>query len=125
MFKKILRKAHTFLSLLKPISVEAADHDYLNVFLKSKKDAEELLSIELSEASVLIIGCGYKYPEVLLYSCFAKEVYGVDILNVFYRDGFWPLYRRYRNRNKSVFYSLIVAFKNRAGLWKNYYNRMG
>lgn len=124
MLKKILRKTQSFLSLLKPISVEAANHDYLNVFLKSKKDVEELLSMELSDATVLIIGCGYRYPDVLLYSCFAKEVYGVDVLNIFFRDGFRPLYRYYRNKGKSIFYSLVVSFGKRAGLQKNYYDHI-
>lgn len=124
MLKKTLKKARSLLSLLKPISVKAADHDYLNAFVKSKADIEKMLSMPLSEVSVLIVGCGYKYPDVLLYSCFAKEVYGVDILGAFYRDGFWALYHDYRKQGKGIFYSLVSSFRKRNGLQKNYYNRI-
>lgn len=124
MLKKTPRKILPLLFLLKPISKKAADHDYFNAFLKSKADIENMLTIPLSEACILMIGCGYRYPDVLLYSCFAKEVYGVDVLDAFYRDGFWALCHDYRKQGKSIFYSLVTTFRKRNGLQKNYYKRI-
>jgi SAM-dependent methyltransferase len=124
MTREKIREAFSRLSFLKPISKDLADHDYFRAFLKSKADIEKMLPIPLNESCVLIVGCGYRYPDVLFYSCFAKEVHGLDILDVFYRDGFLALWRDYRKRGKSVTYSLVSAFGKRNGLWKNYYKRI-
>lgn len=118
-----LKKIPLYIASLKPIQLQVADHDYFNVFLKSKKDLEQLLPGLLSDLSILIMGCGYRYTDVLLYSNFAKNIYGVDIENAFYRDGFIRLFKKFRSSNKSVFSSLCKAFIKRNGLPK-YYKRI-
>jgi len=122
--KKILQNEIAYIDYLKFIHPKHANHDYFNSFLKSKKDVENWLNTPLSEASVLIIGCGYRYPDVLLYSLFAKEVYGLDIVNAFYKNGFIALYHSLRKRDKSVLYSFLAAFGQRNGLRKNYYRQL-
>ncbi len=123
--KKIkLRKKLSYLASLKPISVEKAHHDYFNAFIKSKFDIEKRLTVSLNEASVLIIGCGYKYPDVLLFSYFAKEVYGLDVVDTFYRDGFWALYRSLIRKGKTIVFSFLKAFAERNSLGRNYYKQI-
>jgi len=124
MFKDWLEKQTARLALLKPVSKKSAEHDYFNSFLKSKYDVENLLDIPLKDASVLIIGCGYKYLDVLLYSQVAKDVFGLDIENIFYKDGFIPLYFSYRNNGNSMFRSLFFALSKRHGMYKNYYKHI-
>lgn len=116
--------SQVLLRLSKLSSVETAKHDYFNVFLKSKTDIENLLTTPLSEASILIVGCGYRYPDVLLYSHFAKEVYGLDVIDVFYRDGFLALYQDLRKEGKNIFRSLLSTIARRKNLQKNYYRRI-
>ena len=73
-----------------------ANHDYFNGFLKSKKDVESLLNDkgkQVSEANVLILGCGYNYPDVILWSTVAKQVVGVDVKDAFWKDGFGARYK--------------------------------
>lgn len=64
-----------------------ARHDYENAFLKSHREITELLPMPLAEASVLVLGCGYNYAEVILYSHVSKHVVGLDVIGAFYRDG--------------------------------------
>lgn len=64
-----------------------ADHDYNDVFRRSSADVSRLLPMPLAEARVLVLGCGYTYPDVVLYSTVAKSVVGLDVLDLFYRDG--------------------------------------
>jgi hypothetical protein len=52
---------------IRSAKIKAKD-DYYNVFLKSKKDIESLLIArgkKTSEIEILVLGCGYNYPEVL------------------------------------------------------------
>lgn len=64
-----------------------ADHDYNDVFRRSCVDVVRLLPMPLAEARVLVVGCGYTYPDVVLYSTVARSVAGLDVLDTFYRDG--------------------------------------
>jgi len=121
-FIKKLKKLRLYIALLKPIPPTKADFAY-NVFLKSRKDMEQLLSMPLSGASILLMGCGYFYPDVLLYSSCSKNVHGIDIEDVFFRDGFIPLYDKYRNNGKGVLASLYNAYVKRNG-WRNFYERI-
>ena len=122
-FLKTIQKAHVYVSSLKPISPAAADHNYFNCFLKSKNDIEQLLPSPLGEASVLIIGCGYRYPDILLYSGCSRDVHGLDVEDVFYRDGFKSLYDSFRRKNKGYLASLYSAYVKRNGL-REYYKRI-
>jgi len=120
---KKIKKLPVYLASLKPIPLKEADHDYCNVFLKSKKDLEQLLSIPLNKASILIIGCGYRYAEVILYSSIIKNVYGLDNEGIFYRDGIKSLYYYLRSKDNDVFLSLYDTYLKRNGLQK-YYKRL-
>ena len=114
----------TYIELLRPIPVSAAEHDYCNVFCKSRRDIEELISKSLAEANILIIGCGYRCTDVLLYSQCSHSVRGLDVRGVFFRDGFYKLYRSHRAQGKSVGASVFNAYAARAGL-AAYYRRIG
>ncbi len=114
----------TYIGLLRPIPASAAQHDYSNAFCKSRLDIEELLSIPLAEAKVLIIGCGYRCTDVLLYSQCACSAHGLDVRDVFFRDGLYKLYRSHRVHGKSIGASLFNAYAARTGL-AAYYRRVG
>ncbi len=108
---------------LKPLSPDNADHDYDNVFCKSRKDIERLIPIALPDAYILVMGCGYRYPDVLLYAGCSKHVYGLDVRPQFYRDGFFRLYRYHRASGRGVPASLYKTFTERSGL-RRYYARL-
>lgn len=72
--------------LLRHDFLKQAWHDYRHVFLKSYRSIAALLPIPISEAKVLVLGCGYTYPDVILYSSIAKEVVGLDTTPTFFRD---------------------------------------
>ena len=76
-----------------------AKHDYRNVFLKTKRDISRLLNESLAEASILVLGCGYAYSDVILFSQIAPNVVGLDTINAFYRDGITATYRDLRRAN--------------------------
>lgn len=114
----------TYIELLMPMPASAAQHDYFNAFCKSRRDIEELISKPLAKANVLIIGCGYRCTDVLLYSQCAQSVRGLDVRDVFFRDGFYELYRSHRAQGKTVGASVFNAYAARAGL-PAYYRRIG
>lgn len=99
-----------------------ARHDYRNVFLKSTRDLTAILMVRdmrISDASILVLGCGYNYPEVVLWSTVSKRVVGIDIRKAFWRDGFFALYLDYR-RSHGRFASLARAFVDRR-IYRNYF----
>jgi SAM-dependent methyltransferase len=120
----LLERAKKLHHSMKPIPLTAADHDYRNGFLRSRGDIEQLLPLPLGESSILIIGCGFRYADVLLYSGCAKSANGLDVRDVFYRDGFRPLYHDFRRKGKGVLSSLRKSYKTRNGL-SAYYERIG
>jgi len=120
-FAMKLKKVPNYLRNLKPNLLTRADHDYHDVFIKSKKDIEKIMSVPLHKAYILVIGCGYRYPDVLLYSNYSNNVYGLDIEKCFYRDGFFCLYQYFRKLGKGYFASLYNTLRNRNGVRK--YNK--
>lgn len=87
---ELLEKYYGYLRLVRHFDPAIrARHDYENVFLRSMKDISQLLTIPLTDASVLVLGCGYNYADVVLYSTCCKDVVGLDVVNAFYRDGVW------------------------------------
>jgi len=63
-------------------------HDYSNVFLKLERRLTELLEPKPSrEWRLLDMGCGYHYPNVVLFHGGGAEICGVDVEPVFFRDG--------------------------------------
>lgn len=102
--------------LLRHDFLRQAWHDYRHVFQKSYRDITKLLPVPVNEARILVLGCGYTYPDVILYSNVAKEVVGLDTSPTFFKDSpvdvmrkgsdhrfrelvratlFWPKYRTY------------------------------
>lgn len=82
-----------------------ANHDYSNVFLKSKSDIESLLNArgkKISDSNILIIGCGYNYPDVILWSTVAKQVIGIDVIDAFWKDGFGARYKDLRRDGRGI-----------------------
>lgn len=89
--------------------IARAQHDYENVFLKGKQDIETLSPRPLHESDILIVGCGYTYPEVVLYSTIARFVAGVDVIGAFYRDGLLATFRDLRQREGNALQAAIRA----------------
>ena len=90
-------------------------HDFNNIFLKTKRDLTIYSKSCLKKKSILIFGCGYNYPDVILYSKFCKNVVGIDIAKSFYKDNitrnFWELKRAGKNDILSyfeIFYKKII-----------------
>jgi len=97
-------------------SKSTANHDYSNVFLRAKSDIESLLSargIKTSEASILVLGCGYNYPDVILWSAIAKQVNGIDVLEAFWKDGFMARYKNFRKNGWGITKSFAATLFNR------------
>jgi SAM-dependent methyltransferase len=92
-----------------------ANHDYFNAFLKSKSDIESLLTnrgTKISDANILVLGCGYIYPDVILWSTTAKQVTGIDVIESFWKDGFTARYRNLRKDGLSITRSFVTAILN-------------
>jgi SAM-dependent methyltransferase len=77
----------------------------------------------LKDRAILIIGCGYRYPDVALYSGKARRVVGLDVCEVFYRDGFRALVRKHQQKTGSIARALFRAFSAQLGL-SRYYRRL-
>ncbi len=92
-----------------------ARHDYEHVFLKGLRDLQVLSPRPLSQSRILILGCGYTYPEVILYSAQAAFVAGLDVLGAFYRDGVIATFRDIRRREgnplQAAFKALVYRYK--------------
>ena len=65
---------------------EQARHDYEDVFLTSQRDLASLAPEPLGRCRLLVLGCGYHYPDVVLYAPVVQRVVGADVLKVYYRD---------------------------------------
>lgn len=74
-----------------------AEHDYNNAFQKARNEILESRRIDLSKARVLILGCGYNYPDVALWSSIADHAVGVDVRKVFLRNRLTALNRYHRS----------------------------
>lgn len=84
-------------------------HDYENVFLRAQKDVISVIKCPLTEASILVLGCGYHYPDVILFSRVSKCTVGLDVLGAFYRDGIARAFHDVRNRTGSTLGALFRA----------------
>lgn len=111
------------IDFLRPLPAEDADHDFANGFTKTLQDVERLAGGDLSEREILIIGCGFRYPDVALFSDRVKRVVGLDVQEVFYRDGFRALYRNQRRNTGSALKALYRTLGIRSGLAR-YYRRL-
>ncbi len=93
--------------------IARAEHDYHHVFRKSLADIVELSPRPLEQAHILILGCGYTYPEVVLYTPLARFVAGLDVMGAFYRDGIWATFRDLRRRGGHPALSFVKALAYR------------
>ena len=112
------------LNKFKPINKQKVIHDYYNSFIKSKNDLEKYLKKPLKESNILIIGCGYRYPDVLLYKNHVNSVKGCDIES-FYKDGFFKNLQFELSKNNINFLKALVRTSSmRFKLKKSYYNEL-
>jgi SAM-dependent methyltransferase len=100
-----------------------ADHDYTDVFSRSRADIAALLPMPLSQARVLVTGCGYTYPDVVLYSNVAKSVTGLDVAGTFYRDGWAAFMQSKLREGKNLPKAIWLTLKRRKDL-ATYYARL-
>ncbi len=87
-----------------------AKYNYTNVFLKSFKDLSSFFGSDFRNRAVLILGCGYHYSDVILYSAVAKYVAGLDVLSAYYRDGVRRTFRAFRLQRHGVLSALVQSF---------------
>lgn len=106
--------------MLVPGAREKARHDYFDVFLTSKEDISKEIGDGFEKASVLVLGCGYTYPDVALWSTVAERVVGIDVAASFYRNGWSRLYRSCRAKGAGPLRSLLEASYRRRGV-RSYY----
>ncbi len=123
----MIEKIRGQIKVLAPTSEGKADHDYFNCFMKSKADIEAALSIPLKKASVLVMGCGYLYPDVFLYSTCVNYVVGIDVKSCFWRDGLSKTVLtslKSRKGLKSIVLTISDTFKSRFLIRRKYYGRL-
>ncbi len=123
MISRINQKILERIDFLRPLPADNADHDFDNGFKKTFQDVERLAGGDLSEREIMIIGCGFRYPDVALFSNKVKRVVGLDVEEVFYRDGFLALYRKQRRNTGSALKALYRTLGLRSGL-DRYYRRL-
>ena len=102
---------------------EQARHDYEHVFLTCRHDLERLLPLPLSEARLLVLGCGYNYPDVALFQGVAREVFGIDVVDSYYRDGLPHKLRTTIRRRHKVLIGLLESTARHAH-YRRYYSRL-
>jgi hypothetical protein len=116
-------RLRSYRDALKSLPPSSADHDYFNVFQRSRRDLETMLPVPLHDANVLILGCGYRYADVLLYATCTRSAIGLDVRSAFYRDGWRALYRQHRRAGKSRPAASYNAVAERRGL-RRYFRRL-
>ena len=97
-----------------------AEHDYNEVFLQCKSDISRLLDCDLSSSRILVLGCGYNYPDVILWSSMSSMVVGLDVQSVYWRNA---LARLFHSKGKGLAESLAKAFLQRRA-YAGYYQRL-
>lgn len=93
-----------------------AYHDVHNVFERSAADIKKLLGTEIGGLSILVLGCGYTYPDPILYTHAGASVKGLDVHGAFSRDGLWKTFNaRKSGRNPALAFleSLFVLARAR------------
>jgi SAM-dependent methyltransferase len=106
--------------LLRFDALQLATHDYHNVFLKSLRDVRELIQCPLDEATIMVLGCGYNYPDVILFSNCSKRTVGLDVTNAFYRDGMIRTFKDIRCREGGIAKALSKTLLLRLTYYRYY-----
>lgn len=70
---------------------EVAAHDYRTAFLKSVRWISSASDVPIKRACILVIGCGYNYPDPLLWSSTCSLAVGADVRTAFWKRGIFPL----------------------------------
>lgn len=70
-------------------------------------------------------GCGYNYPDLILFSSISKYVVGLDVIGAFHRDGAVQTFRDIRHREVSIvlaafFKTLLLRYR-----YRKYYDYLG
>lgn len=107
MLSEIKISIFRLVSLFEYSAYKDAKHNFLNVFLKSKKDMIKFTNNSIINKKILIMGCGYHYSDVILYSNISNYVVGLDIIRTFYRDGFINTFQSRKIYGKE---SIVKAF---------------
>lgn len=100
-----------------------AEHDFRDAFLRSKRDISQHTHVDLRQAKVLVLGCGYHYPDVTLWSSEAGQAVGVDIREVYWRNGLSLLYGSMRLKGQGRFRSLTESIYKRRG-YGSYFRKL-
>jgi len=100
-----------------------AQHDFYDVFARSRADLERYSQRPLSEADLLVLGCGYNYPDVLLYAPSVRSASGVDVLPAYYRDGLGASLRAAWSAGGHRGYQIAAALGRRVH-FRRYYRHL-
>lgn len=100
---------------IRPSRPKDPEHDFINVFQKCRQDISELLGQRIDYARVMVLGCGYNYPDVALWSTVVDDVVGVDVRRVFWRNGLGHLYRCIRHDGRGRIRSIGESIYRRRG----------
>jgi len=92
---------------------EKARHDYYNVYRKTYKELKNISTLSEKNWKILDIGCGYHYPNVILFTNDGIDIEGIDILPKFYKDG---LLKNSTGRKKNLIKKL---YKNNKAILEN------
>ena len=114
--KTNLRRMRTLArEFIRPSRPKGAEHDFNNAFQKSRQDISELLGQRIDDARVMVLGCGYNYPDVALWSTVVDDVVGVDVRRVFWRNGLGLLYKCLRHDGRGRIRSMGESIYKRRG----------
>jgi SAM-dependent methyltransferase len=108
---------------IKPSRPKDPEHDFSNVFQKSRQDISELLGPRIDGARLMVLGCGYNYPDVALWSTVVDDVVGVDVRRAFWRNGLGRLYKSLRHDGRGRFRSIGESIYRRRG-YPKYFRRL-
>lgn len=72
---------------------QTAFHDLEEVFGKLIGRLDELSPLPRSDWRILDVGCGYTYPNLILFANQGVDIHGLDIVGAFYRDGLLARWR--------------------------------
>jgi len=108
---------------IRPSRLKDPEHDFNNAFQRSRQDISELLGQRIDDARVLVLGCGYNYPDVALWSSVVDDVVGVDVRRVFWRNGLSHLFKRLRHDGLGRIRSMGESIYRRRG-YHAYFRRL-
>jgi SAM-dependent methyltransferase len=98
---------YTIKDILKNKPSKVATNFYNYSFLNKKTDIDDLLPAPLRELKILVLGCGYAYQDVVLFSNYTKNVVGLDLVTAYYRDGIIRGWRASKNSGENLLYYLL------------------